>query len=675
MCKRIGIFICFAVLFFGQVDAQVPGLTRSGANRVGDTLFLDQYGGEVPYPRLSPNGQILYYPPLVVLDSMRMTSDHAAVFYGTIPFDGWSPVLSRGFDYGVRLDFSPSERVTVAGTTGSFETEISGTLHNRDYYVRPFAVNAYGTTYGAVASFRTAVGPVVLDTLLLGALTSTDAEITVKITDNGGAPLTAEVVAFFDEDDQDTAAYGTLPNTTGMIAVVPLSGLLPATDYFVRAVLTNGRFSDTLRLRFHTPSDLDLSIGASGNPTTYLCTGGTTIVYTAMLSGTDPHKPLYQFRWTSSAGPELVGDTVYNVLYETEGNYTVTVDAFYGVDTLTATFTQVISPRSGTASFYVCTEELKNTAEATTTGIASIRWLNEDRDIVATTKSVKLPTGYYTVECTDGYGCILSKEVFVGKRKLSCIISDTPGSHESARFEDGVWKIDSISDVDGYWYTVTQIGRLCWLRQNLRTRHMPSTHQDLLGTGSDVLPDMYYKGNTYVYDPETTPYYGAFYNWAAAVDVSRSESLSSTYSYFTSQRQGICPEGWHLPNKREIWEIVDTLLHLCCEGVDLMPAPGTEDLFVAQNTPIKYMVIDYCYDSFANLAYPREIYDASNLSLTDYSRTIRKFWLVDPGLANYAGCAFAVPPVNMANQGCSVSLAIRKGEFLAVRCVRNYPEE
>ena len=113
MCNRICAFVCFVVLSFGYSVAQVAGVTRTGENAETNATFLDQHGGEVEYPRLSRNGQILYYPPLVVLDSMRMISDNAARFHGHIPFDGWSPVLSRGFEYGIRADFSSSERVEV----------------------------------------------------------------------------------------------------------------------------------------------------------------------------------------------------------------------------------------------------------------------------------------------------------------------------------------------------------------------------------------------------------------------------------------------------------------------------------------------------------------------------------------------------------------------------------
>ena len=672
MCNRISFFVCLFVLSLGQLAAQVSGLTRYGADSGSDTAYLDWNGGEVDFPRISPNGQILYYPPLVVLDSMRVISDHSAVFSGTVRFDGWSPVLSRGFEYGVYADFSSSERISVAGTNGSFGSEVSGPLPNRDYYVRPFAVNAYGTSYGTVASFHTAVGPVVLDTLYVSAVHPTSAEITVKIADNGGMPLAGEVVAFSDEDEQDTASARTLSNIAGAAATIPLTGLAPATDYFVRAVLTNGRFSDTLRLRVRTPTDLVLSIGTSGNPTVSLCTGGNTLTYRALLTGTDPHKPLYQYRWTSSGGTESLDEAVFDVMYDEVGTYTVTVDAFYAMDTLSATFTQVIAPIAGTSSFYVCTNEFLNTADATTTNITSIRWLDENRDTVATTTSVKLPTGYYTVECTDNYGCELSKEVYVGKKKLSCIVTDSVWSNESAHFEGGVWRVDSVSDHEGNWYSVTQIGNQCWTRQNLRTRHSPSTNEDLLAQGGHTRSMRYQVITSFVYDPENLPYYGGAYSWCGAMDIE--SPPNDLYFDFNGPVRGICPKGWHVPQYEETWEMVESVYNECCQDVDPYPPLRVNQKYGGMNLPLRDMFLESCYDSYTDPEYPEEVYDATHLSLLRVppvpSRS-EQFWIANCPMGAYVGYIFACSD---KVEGIMVTTSSRRGNYGYVRCVRGNVE-
>lgn len=672
MCNRICAFVCFVVLSFGYSVAQVAGVTRTGENVETNASFLDQHGGEVEYPRLSRNGQILYYPPLVVLDSMRMISDNAARFHGHIPFDGWSPVLSRGFEYDTHAAFSSSERVEVPGTIGSFDVEVSGPLPNRDYYVRPYAVNAYGTSYGSVASFHTAVGPAVLDTLLTNTITPVSVDVAVKIADNGGVPLHGDVVAFADEGYRDTAAVRTLSNIVGSSADVLFSGLVPATDYFVRAILTNGRFSDTVCLRVHTPSDLTLTIEASGNPTVALCAGGNMLTYRAQLSGMDPHKPLYQYRWTSSAGTALGNDSVYDVLYSTQGTYEVVVAAFYGRDTLTATYTQIISPQVGTSSFYVCTNEFLNTADATTTNIASIRWLNENRDIVATTNSVKLPTGYYTVECTDKYGCELSKEVYVGKKKLSCLASDTVWANESAHFEDGVWQVDSVSDHEGNWYAVTQIGNQCWIRQNLRTRHTPLSNIDLCAQNTSVRRMRYvaYNNSNNTFDPNTVAYYGAVYTWGAAMD-----TAVGLYSIFNFDRpvRGICPKGWHIPSFEETWEMAETVHYMSGTEEEPYPPLWIHGQYGGMNAPLREMLLQDCYDSYTNPPYPEEIYDASHLSLFRQPKTSLgcQFWVSNGNQRENQNYVFVC--AGQVN-GVTIESERRQGAYAYVRCIRGNVE-
>ena len=669
MFNKISVCVCLFVLSFGYLFSQVAGVTRSGDKVKQDAVFLDQYGGEVDHPRLSCNGKILYYPPFLVFDSMRVVSPDAAMFYAKVPFDGWSPVLSRGFEYTTNESMINPEQLCVPGTLGSFEAEVFGSLPNRTYYVRPFATNAYGTTRGEVSSFRTGPAPVVLDTMFTEVVTPTSINVRTEVVSNGGVALSGRMIAFSDDEYQDTVAVNVFKNVAGNYFFTTFSGLTPATDYFFQVVLTNGRYSDTLELHARTLSDLVLTVESNRNPETPLCQNGNTITYNAVLTGTDVHKPLYHYKWISSTGTESSSGDVFDVYYDTEGTYKVTAVAFYEEDTLTTTYTQVILPQEDISSFYVCTNEFINTADVTTTNIASIRWIDEDNRIVATTRNVKLPTGYYTVECTDINGCVLEKEVYVGKKKLSCVVS-TPGSNESARYEDGVWKIDSLCDVDGNWYAVTQIGNTCWIRQNLRARHEPTGGADILGSGQSYSPDMRYLGDVLIKDADEVICEGGYYNWPAAFNYS---SSSVTQQVEPGGHQGICPQGWHLPRIADLKVVVDSMLNLCCAGMDIIPSMDNWDetrssFLVAQNTPIQQMLQKSCYESYSNPAYNKEIYDASNLSIFP-PNAVEKFWLGDIHSVDNTAYALKLP---ISNQGLYVGVGTKSGSFFPVRCVRNY---
>ena len=672
--RKYSLLLLFFLTLVSGVFAQLPGVSRHGSVKSSGDVFIDRYGEKVVYPRLNQYGQILYYAPLVVTDSVKLSDTvvTTACFYGEVVFDGWSSVLTCGFDYAASLDFSGSQRVACVAGVGRMDVRVSGLSYNQQYYVRAFATNRYGTSFADTLSFHTTVGPVKIASAQAEIQTPYSFDVAVLLEERGGLPVSGNIAIFADEACHHLVAEEPVENLTSNQVVRPFSDLEPATTYYTRAILSNGLFSDTVFLKVRTPSDLVLSIEADKASSVSLCTGGTSVTYTAVLMGLDRNKPYYDFHWTVSTGDGAVHDTAFSVSYETAGAYVISVKAFYGKDTIVASVEQTITPRSGNSSFYVCTNEFLNTAEATTTNIASIRWLDESREVVAATKSVKLPTGYYTVECTDGYGCVLSKEVYVGKKRLSCVVENSLGGNESGHFEDGVWKIDSVSDEDGYWYAVTQIGNLCWLRQNLRTRHLPSTHQDLLGTGYSGSPDMYYLITTpaYVYNPDVTPYEGAKYTWCAAVDVQYT-SYNNT-CHFPNQHRGICPEGWHLPQKKEVWEVVDTMLHLYCEGVDAMPAVGRDNgVYVAQNTPISNMFWRTCYESLASPAYPESLYDATHLSFSTTLNTT-EIWLIDLSPAEMSAQTLCL---SQSYTGVSIGVGIRTLTYLPVRCVRDYPEE
>ena len=651
--------------------AQEAGVSRFGDNKRAEASFVNRSGDVISYPRLSRNGQILRYSPLVTLDSVVMSSaiPNTTSFYGDVIFDGWSLVTSRGFDYSTTIDFADYTRQPCTGSLGSFASQVSGLNYNQEYYVRAYASNAYGTSFSDTTSFVVTVGPVVIDTLLQTSQTPFSSELALNIAENGGAPLSGEITLFSDPTYQQLVFQQSIGHLTGFSVDALVEGLSPSTNYYVRVVLTNGLYSDTAYLQIRTPTDLTLSIESDGSANLFLCPDGTTVTYKAVLSGTDTNKPRYQFVWSVSSGTVSIQDTACTVFFEDTCTCNVSVMCYYLEDTLSAGLVQTISPRSGNPSFYVCTDEFVNTADATTTGISSIRWLDDGSNIVATTNSVRLPTGYYTVEAIDGYGCVLRKEVYVGKKKLSCVVAEAPGSNESARFEDGVWKVDSVSDEDGFWYAVTQIGSRCWLRQNLQTRHLPSTHQDLFMTGLLFTPDMKYPNNSVNYDPYTMPSTGALYNWCAAMDVATA-SYSVVYN-FPLQHRGLCPVGWHIPNENEIFEMADTLLKLNCPEIVPNPIGGySGNWHIATNTPIKYMFLKTCYDSYTNPAYPQTLYDASNLSILPTGEHY-KFWLSTLAKASMSSEAFYIN----FSEGVVIGIGLINGTYMPVRCVRDYPEE
>lgn len=107
----------------------------------------------------------------------------------------------------------------------------------------------------------------------------------------------------------------------------------------------------------------------------------------------------------------------------------------------------------------------------------------------------------------------------------------------------------TVTDYDGNTYNTVQIGRQCWMKQNLRTTRYANGDTIYMGnnTLSSEEPYMYYPNN----NAGNVTSYGYLYNWAALMhgDVSSNTNPSGV--------QGICPKGWHVPSDAEWQQLVD----------------------------------------------------------------------------------------------------------------------
>ena len=107
-------------------------------------------------------------------------------------------------------------------------------------------------------------------------------------------------------------------------------------------------------------------------------------------------------------------------------------------------------------------------------------------------------------------------------------------------------------EMDGYTYSVVEIGDQCWFAENLRT----TTYAD--GTGISEVTDGVAWGELivgarcdYNNDASNVATYGRLYNWYAVVNA-----------------RGLCPSGWHVPTDGEWTQLED---YITSQGFD-----GTE---------------------------------------------------------------------------------------------------
>lgn len=83
-----------------------------------------------------------------------------ALIRGAISSDGGSAVTARGFVYSSSTSsptISNGVRIQSGSGIGSFESTLSGLTRNTYYYVRSYATNGVGTSYGSVVYFKTSL--------------------------------------------------------------------------------------------------------------------------------------------------------------------------------------------------------------------------------------------------------------------------------------------------------------------------------------------------------------------------------------------------------------------------------------------------------------------------------------------------------------------------------------
>lgn len=165
----------------------------------------------------------------------------AATAGGNITSDGGLLITARGICWSTTTAPTISNSKTSDGTgTGVFSSSITGLQPNTKYYLRAYATNLVGTTYGNEMSFTTpATAVLTLTTAAVSAIGTSTATTGGNITSDGGATVTARGVCWSTSTGPTTASSITSNGIGTGTFVSSLTGLIPGTTYYLRAYATN----------------------------------------------------------------------------------------------------------------------------------------------------------------------------------------------------------------------------------------------------------------------------------------------------------------------------------------------------------------------------------------------------------------------------------------------------
>jgi uncharacterized protein (TIGR02145 family) len=430
-------------------------------------------------------------------------------------------------------------------------------------------------------------------------------------------------------------------------------------SYNITVYYTNGCSKKEEAVEVTVPGPVaSLSIDSEGN--TSICSGSsTTVTYTATV--TDATATSYSWSVTGepSNGFDAPTDNTtnpYTVTFTKVGNYTVSCTANIPSGSLgKSTSTEITESTDDVPAFNICTDglsvTLKELSNATT-----ILWGDNNSDPATTVTHTYAAANTYNITVI-GSSCDKTESVTVAvPTPTSCFV--TTGNKSNEQYDATTGKLLRVKDnnTDNNWYSVVQIGTQCWMAENMR-----ATNNTTLNNGT------YDLDNSYRYNPGgqagNTQIYGYLYNWKAASGLSK--TTTSTPNGFI---QGICPQGWHIPNDNE-WNYMESIVNdspisatTGCRGEhagklskgclwassDIENAPGND--LNPRNT-------------FGFSALPAGIFTQTN-TFSDLGKKAY-FWVAE--ISGY----FAQTRVISNNQSCVTAVTNNKYKAVSVRCVRN----
>ncbi len=289
------------------------------------------YGEEVSFT----TGQNIT-TPVVTTAAITNITQSSATSGGNVIEDGGANVTARGVCYGTSQNPTISGNHTTNGSgTGSFNSNITGLSSNTTYYVRAYATNSVGTSYGNELSFTTGQNittPVVTTTNVTN-ITQNSAVSGGNVTSSGGASVTARGVCWSTSQNPSISGNHTTNGSGTGSFISNITGLSPNTTYYVRAYATNSA---------GTSYGNELSFTTEQNITTPIVTttNVTNITQNSAVSGGNV---------TSSGGANV---TARGVCWSTNQNPTINDD--YTVDgSGTGSFTSNLTGLNENTNYYV----------------------------------------------------------------------------------------------------------------------------------------------------------------------------------------------------------------------------------------------------------------------------------------------------------------------------------
>jgi uncharacterized protein (TIGR02145 family) len=179
--------------------------------------------------------------PVLMSADVTGITQNTAMSGGNITSDNGFLVIARGVCWSTGTTPSIIDSKTTDGAgAGSFTSEITGLNISTTYYVRAYATNSQGTSYGSTMSFTTKAGLVpILTTSLVSNIKENSASSGGNISSDGGTPVIARGICWSTSANPLITGSHTTDGTGIGTYSSLFGGLTVYTTYYVRAYATN----------------------------------------------------------------------------------------------------------------------------------------------------------------------------------------------------------------------------------------------------------------------------------------------------------------------------------------------------------------------------------------------------------------------------------------------------
>lgn len=176
---------------------------------------------------------------VVTADVTNVTATSASSG-GEVTDDGGFSITARGVCWSTNQNPTTNDAHTSDGTgTGSYTSSLSSLSYNTTYYVRAYATNSKGTSYGEEKTFTTSKLAPTVTTNDVTSITSNSAVCGGEVTNDGGAEVTSRGICWSTSQNPTISNNHTSDGNGLGVFTSNITGLTENTTYYVRAYATN----------------------------------------------------------------------------------------------------------------------------------------------------------------------------------------------------------------------------------------------------------------------------------------------------------------------------------------------------------------------------------------------------------------------------------------------------